>query len=300
MNLLSLTSAKVTSMIFKLALLAAVGVAICNGTAAVLEKISADKQAQAKTLRLTLLARLLGDWPYLLGLILDIVAWPLTLVAVHALPLFVVQPIVALSVVVTLIIDKLVLHKTLSKQTLGAILIIFVGLSVLSVSASTQKAHVVSQLVKWLIVFAPILLAAAGAWFVRLKQHASVLLAGLSGLAFGGTSITGRMLVFTHPFWHVLVNPLLWSLFAYGLIGILVFTLALQRHHASIVNATMVAFETLAPITIGIILLGDRPRHGDWLLVVFGVALALLGTLLISIGSSQTKSVALVSKPSNT
>ena len=287
-------------MIFKLALLAALGVAVCNGTAAVLEKISADKQAIAKNLNVKIFARLLGDRRYLLGLLLDVMAWPLTLVAVHTLPLFVVQPIVAISVVVTLAIDRIVLQKHLEKKALVAIFIIFIGLVSLSFSASSQKAHSVNQTVKWIIIFTPLLLAVASTLFVKLKRYSSPLLATLSGLAFGGTAITGRMLVFTHPYWHVIYNPLLWSLFAYGLIGISVFTLALQRHHASIVNATMVAFETLAPIAVGIILLGDRPRHSEWLLVIIGVILALLGTLLITIGSDQTKSKSLNTQSSST
>ena len=275
-------------MIFKLALLAAVGVAISNGTAAVLEKISADKHLVAKSLNVTLFSKLLSDWPYVAGLILDILAWPLTLVAVHTLPLFVVQPIIAFSVVVTLIIDRIILRKRLSKRALIAILIIFVGLISLSFSASAQKAHPVGLMAKWIIIFTPLLLAALSTLFVRLKRHSAPLLAALGGLAFGGTAITGRMLVFTHPYWHVLYSPLLWSLFAYGLIGILVFTLALQRHHASVVNATMVAFETIAPITVGILLLGDRPKNDQWFLVSFGVILALIGTILISFVASNS------------
>lgn len=276
-------------MIFKLALLAAVGVALCNGVAAVLEKISADKQVNATRIQISFLARLLSDWPYLLGLLLDFSAWPLTLIAVHTLPLFVVQPIVAFSIVVTVLIDTIILKRALTRRALVAIGVIFLGLILLSLTASAQKAQPVGQLVKWFIVFSPLLLVALGSLVAKTKRHYSAaILAGLSGLAFGGTAITGRMLVFTHPYWLVLYSPLLWSLFAYGLVGILLFTIALQRHHASVINATMVTFETLVPIAIGILLLGDKPRHGQWILVVAGVALTLAGALMISINSSQT------------
>ena len=69
-------------MAFRLAVLAAAGVALANGIAAVLEKIGADKTAEAQSLKVGLLLKLLSDWPYLLGLALDGVAWILTLVAV--------------------------------------------------------------------------------------------------------------------------------------------------------------------------------------------------------------------------
>jgi drug/metabolite transporter (DMT)-like permease len=272
-------------MIFKLALLAAVGVALCNGIAAELEKNSADKHSQVIALKLSFLARLMRDWPYLLGLLLDILAWPLTLVAVHTLPLFVVQPIVAFSVVVTVLIDKVVLHRSIGVRMLTAMGIIFFGLILLSLTAQPQKAHAVSQITKWVIVFSPIILALLGSILIKTKRYSTAILASISGLAFGGTAVTGRMLVLAHPYWHLLYSPVLWSLFAYGLVGILTFTVALQRHHASVINATMVAFETIAPISIGIALLGDRPRQGQWILVISGLALAVIGTLMVSLHS---------------
>ncbi len=273
-------------MIFRLALLAAIGVALSNGIAAELEKNSADKHAQVITLKISFLARLVHDWPYLLGLFLDVLAWPLTLIAVHALPLFVVQPIVAFSVVVTAVIDKLILRRSLRARTIVAMGIIFFGLILLSLTAQPEKAHAVAQIAKWVIVFFPVLLALFGSLAVKTKHYSAAILAAISGLAFGGTAVTGRMLVISHPYWRILSSPLLWSLFAYGLVGILTFTVALQRHHASVINATMVAFETLAPIALGIALLGDKPRQGQWLLVVAGVVLALTGTLMISLNSS--------------
>lgn len=274
-------------MLFSLALLSAVGVALCNGVAAVLEKISADKQTRVRTISLGFLTRLVQDWPFVIGIVLDIIAWPLTLVAVHALPLFVVQPIVAFSVIVTLIVERVIQRKPIAKRTLMAIGVTFIGLISLSLSASTGKARTVSQAVKWMIVFAPIVLVLLGSLLAKFKRsYATVLLAAIGGIAFGGTAITGRMLVVIHPYYHILFNPVLWSLFAYGLVGIVTFTMALQRHQASAVNAAMVAFETLVPIIVGITLLGDSPKHGRWAVVGFGVALTLIGTLVTSLRSN--------------
>ena len=275
-------------MIFKLALLSAVGVALCNGTAAVLEKISADKHARVKSLPISLLAKLVSDWPYLVGILLDLVAWPLTLIAVHTLPLYVVQPIVALSVVVTFMIEKVILRRTIPLKHLISISVILLGLVLLSLNASTEKAHPVSSLIKWLIVFAPLALAGLGSVFAKsMSNYSSALLAAIGGIAFGGTAITGRMLVLSHPYIHVLISPILWSLVAYGLVGILAFTVALQRHHASIVNTTMVAFETVMPIIIGITLLGDSPKNNQWPLVIFSIILTLSGTLIISLSAKD-------------
>src|SRR5487761_1207014 len=110
-----------------LALLSAFGCALCNGIAAVLQKISADKETKIMSLHAGSLLRLLQDRPYVVGIILDIVAWILTLVAAHSLPLFIVQPIIAFSVVVTVSIESLFFHRKLTRETNFAIGIIVVG-----------------------------------------------------------------------------------------------------------------------------------------------------------------------------
>jgi hypothetical protein len=70
---------------------------------------------------------------------------------------------------------------------------------------------------------------------------------------------------------------------AYGLVGLLLFTIALQRSHASVVGAATTAAQSVVPIVIGIAFLGDSPRNGAWGLAASGMVLALAGTLAIAI-----------------
>jgi len=275
-------------MFFWLALLAALGCAICNGVAAILEKVSADTQKRANAIQVGLLVRLLRQWPYLLGLALDSIAWVLTLVAVQDVPLFVVQPIIAFSVVVTALIERFVMHRRLGRLATAAILIILSGLCLLALTATPERAATVEPVVRAAIIFAPVALAILGSAFVKLKgASATILLAATSGVAFGGTAVAGRMLTFSHPYWHVVAEPLLWAIIAYGLVGILLFTVALQRNLATVVNAAMITCETIFPLIVGIAFLGDRPRNGLWALVIGGVALALLGTTLITLAHKE-------------
>lgn len=270
-------------MIFWLALAAAFGCAVCNGIAAVLQKTSADKETRATSINVGLLWRLIQDWPYVVGLMLDGLAWILTLVAVHTLPLFVVQPIIAFSVVITALIDRFVLGRRLGGGANVAMLCIFAGLALLALTAAPERARAVNEITRWAIISAPLLLGLAGSVFAKVqKPYATIVLGAISGVAFGGTAVVGRILNFSQPYWHLLFNPLVWALLAYGLVGILLFTIALQRHHASVVNAAMIAFETLAPITIGIFLLGDTPKNGSWGYVIAGASLAFVGTTLIT------------------
>jgi|GEM_PF-593609 len=272
----------IDSMVFWIAIAAALGCAICNGIASVLQKVSADKEKKVTSLHARLFIRLLHDLPYIAGLAIDGIAWILTLIAVHYLPLFVVQPITAFSVVVTIMIERVFFRRRLNRSNLLSIGLIILGLLLLAFTATPETAHPVANTTKWLIALAPLVLAAAGSYFVkRREEYATAVLAGLSGLGFGGTAVVGRMLEFDRPYWHLLYNPLFFSIIAYGLIAILLFTVALQRQHASIVNGVMITFETLGPAIIGLLFLGDHPKGDMWIVMVVGAIVAVAGTLLL-------------------
>lgn len=275
-------------MTYFIAIVAAAGAALFNGIAVVLEKVSADKKKQVEKLRISFLITLLNDWPYMIGIVLDIAAWILTLIAVHILPLFIVQPVIALSVIVAVAMDTLFRQKHLNRQLLYPIGIVLAGLVMLGLSASPQKAHVTSTVFKWIIILGPLGIGAAGAFMVRIDSKLSTFsLAGISGVAFGFTAVAGRLLSWGHPYWKIIDKPLLWALAAYGVLGLLILTVALQRQLASAVNAMVVAFETIVPIILGILFLGDSPRRGFWPLVGAGTALAIAGTVSISLRSNQ-------------
>lgn len=271
-------------MYFRLALLASFGVAVCNGIAAVLEKVSADKEQRVTKIRFGFIFRLIKDWPYAIGVALDGAAWILTLVAVHALPLFVVQPIIAFSVVVTVLVDYFFMHRQLKWPVFLSIGIIFIGLALIALTATPERAQQVDNTFKWAVFLTPVVLAAAASYLIKVNSKtAGIGLGVISGIAFGGTAITGRMLIFTPPYWHVLINPTLWALVAYGIVGIIAFTVALQSHNASIINATSVTFDTILPLLIGIYFLGDKPRSNHWLQLSAGITMALLGAIIISL-----------------
>jgi drug/metabolite transporter (DMT)-like permease len=277
-------------MILFLALLAAIGCAIFNGIAAILEKTGASKHAISKSVHFGILWKLRKNLAYVIGIILDLLAWILTLIAVHNLPLFLVQPIIACSIIVTLLIERFLLKHKLTSGFIGSVSIILFGLILLAISSSPEKSQTISHTLKWLIVLGPILLLVLGAIFSKVQKHYSTLvISALSGIAFGGVSIAGRVLVIKPPYIHIIYSSLMFAIIAYGLIGILFFTMALQRTLASVVSSTMIASETLIPIIIGIGFLGDHPRHNLWPIVYIGIVLTLTGTILISLSSQQTK-----------
>lgn len=273
-----------------IALISAIGCALCNGTAAVLQKIGADKERNVKSLDAGLLIRLAQNGPYLGGVLLDILGWVFTLYAVQYLPLFLVEAVIASSIVVTAVIDSIFLHQHLSKRGYGAIAVILGGLVILAQATAPDKAADISNLLRWLLVLLPVPIAAIGFFLARRKgQLANIGIMIVAGLAFGTTSVIGRIFEPSVPVWHTIYSPLIFGLIASGVLGILLFSIALQRAAVTVTNAVMTASQTLIPAAIGILFLGDEARHGLWYLAVLGTALTLGGIGYLAFAQSTVE-----------
>ncbi|MDB5176239.1 MAG: hypothetical protein JWM81_1097 [Candidatus Saccharibacteria bacterium] len=263
--------------------LAAFACALCNGVAAVLQKMSADKEKNGHSLDVRLLWRLLQDRPYIIGTTLDLLGWLLTLVAVQHLPLFLVEAIIASNIIVTALIERLYRRIVITSKSYVAIVSILVGLTLLAVASLPGKAEPVSTLLRWMVVLTPIPVALLGYVLARRRSYKTALgLAALGGLAYGTTSVMGRILTITHPFWHIIYNPLMVGIIVSGALGILLFSIALQRAQATTVNATMTSSQIVIPAIIGITFLGDTARSGLWYLVIIGTLLALGGVISLA------------------
>lgn len=274
---------------FYIALAAAATCAICNGVAAVLQQVSASKTQRAHTLNIDLLWHLIHVGPYILSIALDLIGGAAQLFSVRFLPLFLVQSVIASSVVVTALIDRFVLKHQMSGRTYAAVGLVLSGLIILGATAREAPAAHIASAVRWAIVTAPITLAAMGALFVRLRGTVpGVCLALLSGIAFGGVAISGRVIVLENPWWSVFREPLAYAVVAYAALGLLLFTLALQRGTATIMNAALVATEALVPTLIGLLLLGDNV-HGEAIIaVVAGCTITLFGAFSVMLTHKTT------------
>ena len=271
-------------MLVWLSILAALIGAIASGIATVLQKISADRIDKANSLAPLVFLKLLRDWPYLTGILLDLVSWALTLFAVHNLALFVVQPILALTVVATILVESFVFHNRLSKRTITSLAAIVAGLALLGLSASSETVSSYSNTLRLIVILSPLILIGLGMILVKHKSRVTtLLLATVSGLAFGGASVAGRMVLVHDNYWQQLYNPLVWAIVAYGIIAILLLTISLQRQLASIVISVMITSEIIAAIIVGLVYLGDSPRQGLWIVMVLGALIATGGSLSVAL-----------------
>lgn len=267
----------------ELAVGAAVGCALCNAIAAVLQKTSSDKVTAIRSYNMGVVIRLFQQIPYSVGIVFDLLAGVCTLIAVNRLPLFIVQAIIASCVVLTAFLEQIFLKRKLSRQIYIAAVVVLAGLGLLALASHSEKTATISSSVKDIIIVCPFFLFVVGAAAIKLKKRlGAMVLAILSGAAFGGVSIIGRLLVYPSPIWLVAKNPLIWVLIIFGTIGQYFFTAALQRSLATVVNGVMTSAQTVIPLLVGILLLGDTARNGLWAFVWIGCLLVVSGCSYIA------------------
>lgn len=266
-----------------IAIVAVAGYALLSGIAPLLQKSGADREKRHVPLDWSLLMRLAKNPAYMFGTALQTVGWVLGLVALRILPVFLVQSILAGSIVVTAFAEKIFMRQVFSRYIYLSIMVILGGLVLVSLIAEPGRLHVQDSALILGIELAPAAILAFGLVAIFIKNRLSpIALAVLSGAAFGGTALVGRIIQYPTPFWHVLASPLLWVLFAYGLVGQYLMTVALQRASSTMINALMILTGTLGPTLVSLFLFNEAATPNDELFVIFGSVLIVCGSILIA------------------
>lgn len=266
-----------------LALLAAVGAMVGNTVAALWE---------ARGSRLARYGRALWLQPWFLaGLVADVLAWVLTVVALRFLPVFAVQAILAGAIALTTLADNGWSVWNLSRRQRWAVLAVLAGLVLVAGSAEPERpVNLPAAATPVLLAsFALLLVAAPFVW----RSGRPMLIAFLSGLAFGGTALAVRA-IRPGPFsWgmvtDLLRDPLVYAVVVMGVLGVLAFAAALRDGAVGPATAVLTVTEVVVPGVVGLTLLGDRIRPGWGIPAVLGTVLALAGVLLLTRSDPDTE-----------
>lgn len=266
-----------------LGLLGAFAAAIFYGFGSVLQAVAAARTRSGAALDPRLLARLLTQGPYLAGVGLDAVGFVASVLALRTLPLFLVESAVASSIAVTAVLAARFLHVTLHRAQVLALAAVAVGLVLLAASAQPDAGRALTTRGGYVLAGGVVLTVVVAALSARLPAgRAGAVLAADAGLAFAGVGVAARTVVLPHPLWHLAGDPVAWSLAAYGVLGMLLFSGALQRGSVTTATAITFAVETVVPALVGLTLLGDRARAGFAPVAVGGFVVTLLGCLALA------------------
>ena len=259
------------------ATLCALGAMTVFGIAAVLQALATARTGDVGVLDPRLALRLLRQPLFLAALTLNLVGFGLHVAALQALPLFLVQAVIAGAVAVTALLSVRVFGRRLTGQEWAAVGLIVVALALLASSATDEHAAVSSDLAVALLAAGVLLIALLAAVARRVPGSAGAVLLGLlAGSGFGVVAICARLLPELGP--ELLTAPVAYVLVLAGTVAFVVYSGAMQRGSATTATAAMVVTQTVVPAVAGL-LLGDRVRPGSAPFAAAGFVLALLGAV---------------------
>ncbi len=260
-----------------LAVLCAVGAMVLFGIAAVLQALATSRAVDVEVLDPRLLLRLTHQPVFLAALALNGLGFLLHVTALHSLPLFLVQAVIAGSVAVTAVLSVRVFGVRLGGGQWGAVALVVLGLVLLAPTA-TEGAAITPGVREPLVLLAAVVVVCVTAVSVRRVPGATgtVLLGLLAGTGFGVVAVSARLL----PSYGVelLTAPVAYVLVLAAATAYLVYSAAMQRGSVTTAMAAMVITQTVVPAVAGLFL-GDSVRAGLVPVAVLGFGLALAGAL---------------------
>ena len=224
---------------------------------------------------------------YVGGLVVDGLGWAATVVALRYLPVFVVQAVLGGAIALTAIGARVVYGSALRRVDRLACAACVAGLVLVAASAGPERPAGASSSAELALGAAAIVLVVAlvAAW----RAGAAWPLALVAGLGFGGSSVAVRAVHLTvgeSPV-GLLGAPPLYLVIVFGVVGLVAYSLALERASVARVTAILIVAEVTVPGLSGIVLLGDSVRPGWWAAMSAGLALAVAGVVVLADSPAQ-------------
>jgi drug/metabolite transporter (DMT)-like permease len=223
-----------------------------------------------------LVVRMFRQWRFLASLGLDMLGFVAQLVALNRLPLFAVQAMIAANLAVTAVFASWLIGATLGWREWLAVAGVIVGVGLLGSSAGAQGAASVGNTFKLALIVAVAGIGLIGLAVARLPGPARTpLLGATAGLGYGVLAVAARVLNGFAPL-HLIHDPAAYALAAAGIVSFLFYASALEGGSVTVAVAAVVLVETVPPAAVGILLLGDKTRHGLASVAIAGFVLAVI------------------------
>jgi drug/metabolite transporter (DMT)-like permease len=259
-------------------LLAAAGAAVGYGVSTIMQAVGARRSGAMGALAQPLV---------LAALVIDGLAWLLSLLALDVLPLFVVQAVLASSVAVVVVLARLVLHAPTRRRDWVAVGVVVTALAVVAGGSGEQPAP------RPPAGFTTGMLVAAGALVVvtalAYRRGSAVLLALLSGLGYSGAAVAARAAHASGDLLDTVLQPLALVIVVCGAVGVLAYLRALERGSVGGAAAVLSVVEVVVPGVVGLVVLGDVIKPG-WALPVTAALVTALAACAVLASSPASVS----------
>ena len=173
--------------------LIALAAAACYDTGYALQALEARKAPSRYAMRVSLLGHLLTRRRWLTATALSLLGFPLQVLALTKAPITLVQPTLALGLLLLLVLGRRILREPVGTREVAAVLIIIGSVAVTAVAAPSEPGEVPRD--AGLVVALALLAAIAAVPFAlsRLGRHPIVLLVAGAGAADGLAGFAAKL-----------------------------------------------------------------------------------------------------------
>jgi drug/metabolite transporter (DMT)-like permease len=265
----------------------AVAAAACYDTGYALQALEARRAPGRHAMRVSLLGHLLTRRRWLAATALSLVGFPLQVLALTKAPITLVQPTLALGLLLLLFLGRRVLHEPVGTREVVAVLVIIASVGVTAFAAPSEPGEVPRD--AGLVVALGLLGAVAAAPFAlsRLGRHPVLLMVAAAGAADGVAGFVAKLVAedASSGLW---LAAIAWVALAGGVtaMGLISESTALQKAPATRVAPVVLALQIAIPVAIAPLVGGESwgstPLGGAVLVVSLLGVLAGVGLLASS------------------
>jgi hypothetical protein len=254
----------------------ALAAACCYETGYALQALEARRAPTEEALRPSLIGHLLKRPVWVGGIALALVGWPLQIAALSQAPITLVQPVLALGLLLLLLLGVRVLDERVGPREILAVILIIGSVAVFAWAAPREVGEVDRGpgLIVALAILITVALAPYAIALMRGRRYPMLLLVASAGAADGLAAFVAKI-VAQDVSNGALVAVVLWAALvaAVVIVGLISESTALQRFAATRVAPTVLVMQIVIPVVLAPLVGGEgwggTPLNG----AVLGVAL---------------------------
>jgi drug/metabolite transporter (DMT)-like permease len=266
----------------------ALAAACCYETGYALQAIEARKAPAEKALKPSLMGHLLTRPLWVGATLLSLLGWPLQILALAHAPLTLVQPTLALGLLLLLVLGVRVLGERVGPREMAAVVLIIASVGVFAWAAPRETSDVErgAGLVVALSILATFTLLPYAIGFLGRRTYPMLLLVASAGAADGLAAFVAKIVaqdaeegaLLAVAAWAALVAAVV-------IVGVVSESTALQKFAATRVAPTVLVMQIVIPVVLAPLVGGEGWSNtplGGAVLVMALVAVALGAGLLAS------------------
>ncbi|HEX5821418.1 MAG TPA: hypothetical protein VFY30_06605 [Solirubrobacterales bacterium] len=266
----------------------ALAAACCYETGYALQAIEARKAPAERALKPSLMGHLLTRPLWVRATLLSLLGWPLQILALTYAPLTLVQPVLALGLLLLLVLGVRILGEHVGPREIAAVVLIIASVGVFAWAAPREAGEVErgGGLVLALSILAAVTLLPYAIGLLGRRTYPMLLLVASAGAADGMAAFVAKI-VAQDASEGALLAVVAWATLvaAVVIVGVVSESTALQKFAATRVAPTVLVMQIVIPVVMAPLVGGESWSNtplGGAVLVMALVAVALGAGLLAS------------------